>query len=74
MTFSRTVRRVGRAYLLSDNPFFNWPVTLKVEYLYVNLGENNLLIPTQTNPAVSFATHFGDAAFQTVRAGFNVKF
>ena len=64
----------GWEYLLSDNPFFNWPVTLKVEYLYVNLGENNLLIPTQTNPAVSFATHFGDAAFQTVRAGFNVKF
>ena len=63
----------GSEYLLNGNPFFNLPVTLKVEYLYVNLGKNDLLIPTQTNPAVSFATQFGSAAFQTIRAGFNVK-
>ena len=64
----------GSEYLLSGTTFFNRPVTVKVEYLYVNLGSNNLLIPTQSNPTVSFATQFGDIAFQTVRAGFNVKF
>ena len=64
----------GWEYLLSGTPFFNRPVTVKVEYLYVNLGNNNLLIPTQNNPTVSFATQFGDTAFHTVRAGFNVKF
>ena len=64
----------GWEFLLSGTPFFNRPVTMKVEYLYVNLGNNNLLIPTQNNPTVSFATQFGDAAFHTVRAGFNVKF
>ena len=64
----------GWEYLLDGNPFFNRPVTVKVEYLYVNLGKNDLLLPTQSNPAVSFATQFGDTAFQTVRAGFNVRF
>ena len=64
----------GWEYLLDGNPFFNRPVTVKVEYLYVNLGKNDLLLPTLNNPAVSFATQFGDTAFQTVRAGFNVRF
>ena len=64
----------GWEYLLNNNPFFNWPVTLKVEYLYVNLGDNNLLIPTQTNQAVSFADSFRRYRIQTIRTGFNVKF
>jgi len=64
----------GWEYLLNGNLFFNRPVTVKAEYLYVNLGTNDLLIPTQNNPAVSFATQFGETAVHTVRAGFNVKF
>jgi outer membrane immunogenic protein len=49
----------------------NWSV--KVEYLYVDLGQRSMNIPASTIPAIVFSssTSFRE---QTVRAGVNYHF
>jgi outer membrane immunogenic protein len=65
----------GFEYMLTGDTLFARPVTLKLEYLYVNLGSDHLLVPSVNNPtAASFTAHFGDVALHTVRGGVNVKF
>jgi outer membrane immunogenic protein len=63
----------GFEYLLPNIRILNQPTTVKLEYLYVNLGSQDVVVPT-TNPAASFTAHSGDVVFNVVRAGVNVKF
>jgi outer membrane immunogenic protein len=53
-------------------------VTLKAEYLYVNLGNHSItqsaLLPFGTNALSSFNANYGNTAFNVVRAGFNYRF
>jgi outer membrane immunogenic protein len=64
----------GFEYLLPNIRILNSATTVKLEYLYVNLGSQNVIVPTLTNPAASFTASSDDIAFHVVRAGVNVKF
>jgi outer membrane immunogenic protein len=64
----------GFEYLLPNVRILNYATTVKVEYLYVNLGSENVISTGIASPASSFTAAFDDAAFHVVRAGVNVKF
>lgn len=64
----------GFEYLLPNFRILNHATTVKLEYLYVNLGSQDVVVPTASNPAASFTAHSGDVVFNVVRAGVNVKF
>jgi outer membrane immunogenic protein len=64
----------GFEYLLPNIRILNSATTVKLEYLYVNLGSQNVISPWLSAPAQSFTAAFDDAAFHVVRAGVNVKF
>ncbi|HEX7562705.1 MAG TPA: outer membrane protein [Bradyrhizobium sp.] len=51
-------------------------VTLKVEYLYINLGGNtfNENVLTGGTATSSFTAHYNDVAFHVVRGGINYRF
>ena len=63
----------GAEYAVGNN------ITLKVEYLYVNLGSDSFTANAVTVPAPAptpsfLNVNFGDAAFNLVRAGLNYRF
>jgi outer membrane immunogenic protein len=64
----------GFEYLLPTVRILNHDTTVKLEYLYVNLGNQNVIAPGVNNPASSFTAGFNNAAFYVVRGGMNVKF
>jgi outer membrane immunogenic protein len=66
----------GFEYRLPNFRIFNHDTTVKVEYLYVNLGGGkDVVAPGVGFPASSFTAQFGgDIVFQVVRGGINVKF
>jgi outer membrane immunogenic protein len=64
----------GFEYLLPTVRILNHDTTVKLEYLYVNLGSQDVVAPGLTNPAASFRASFDDVAFHVVRGGVNVKF
>ena len=64
----------GFEYLLPNIRILNYATTVKLEYLYINLGSQNVVAPGVTSPAHSFTAAFDDAVVNVVRAGVNVKF
>lgn len=64
----------GAEYALTSN------ISIKTEYLYVNIGHENLTSTALATAAApnanrsSFTTHFGDVEVHTVKAGLNLKF
>ena len=62
----------GGEFLLSSN------ITVRAEYLYVDLGDGGAVTAIATTPtpglaAASFKTTFNDVDFHTVRLGINFK-
>lgn len=64
----------GMEYMLKDRTLFDKPVSIKIDYLYTDLGDRNISIPTITSPSVSFNNDLGRTDIHNIRAGINVRF